>query len=93
MWRSCRATLALVGADAVAPGCIVNGTPTLALAQASKGRIPFYVVCETVKMVAQAVAAPGYDAVPIELVTAVVTEDGAHSPEEVGRRLSVPKDA
>ena len=88
-----RATLALVGADAVAPGCIVNGTPTLALAQASKSRIPFYVVCEMVKMVAQVVAAPGYDAVPIELVTAVVTEDGAHSPEEIGRRLSVPKDA
>ena len=88
-----RATLALVGADAVAPGCIVNGTPTLALAQASKGRIPFYVVCETVKMVAQAVAAPGYDIVPIELVTAVVTEDGAHTPEEIRRRLSTPKDA
>ena len=88
-----RATLALVGADTVAPGCIVNGTPTLALAQASKGRIPFYVVCETVKMVARAAAVSGYDAVPIELVTAVVTEDGAHSPEEIGRRLSAPKDA
>ena len=36
---------------------------------------------------------PGHDAVPIELVTAVVTEDGAHSPEEIGRRLSAPKDA
>ena len=43
--------LALVGADAVTAQYIINGTPSLELAQAAKGHVPFHVVCETVKLV------------------------------------------
>ena len=43
------AQLALIGADAVTPGLLINGTPSQSLAQAAAGRVPFYAVCETVQ--------------------------------------------
>lgn len=69
-------SLAVTGADAVATDFIVNGSPTLALARACYGRIPYYVVSESVKMTTRAISAPGYDLVPADLVTGVVTEEG-----------------
>ena len=69
-------SLAITGADAVAPAFIVNGSPTLALARACHGRISYYVVGESVKVTSKAVGAPGYDLVPVALVSGVVTEEG-----------------
>ena len=83
-----RADLALVGADAVETGAFVNGTPTAALAAASVDRIPFYVVCETIKFTGGAALAPGYDRVPLEQVTDVITENGRLSRPAIADYLS-----
>ena len=80
-----RAHMVLVGADAVSPTVVVNGTPSLALAQAARGRVPFYVVCETVKLAREAKADVGYDLVPLNLVTAIATEKAVLTPSEVER--------
>ncbi|MBI2909527.1 MAG: hypothetical protein HYX92_17920 [Chloroflexi bacterium] len=76
-----RASLALVGADTVMPdGAIINGAPTLRLAQAAKRRaVPFYVVCETSKFLAGRDAPmleEGFEVVPGELVDGIITERG-----------------
>ena len=71
-----RADLVLVGADAVTTGAFVNGVPTAELAAAALDRAPFYVVCETIKFTDDAATAPGYDRVPLEQVTDVITENG-----------------
>ena len=70
------ADLVLVGADAVTTGAFVNGVPTAELAAAALERIPLYVVCETIKFTDEAAPAPGYDRVPLEQVTDVITENG-----------------
>ena len=80
-----RAALALVGADAVTPDFIVNGSPTLALTEAAKGRTPFYVVCESVKLTGDIGTEPGYDRVPFELVRGVITEEGTLRQSDVRR--------
>ena len=66
----------LVGADAVTTDSVVNGVPTAELAAAALDRIPLYVVCETIKFTDEAATAPGYDRVPLEQVTDVITENG-----------------
>lgn len=77
-------TLALVGADRVLPdGSMVNGTPTLSVAEQLSGIAPLYVVCGTFKLDDQAHASEGYDTVPASLVTAYITERGVASPEGV----------
>ena len=81
------AQAALIGADAVTPRHVLNGAPSLALARAAKGRIPFYVVCETVKLTERTQAESGYDEVPLELVTGIVTEDGMLAAPDVRQRL------
>ena len=70
------ADLVLVGADAVATGAFVNGAPTAELAAAALARVPFYVVCETIKFTDDVAPVPGYDRVPLEQVTDVITETG-----------------
>ena len=70
------ADLVLVGADAVTADSVVNGAPTADLADAADDRIPLYVVCETIKFTHDAGPAPGYDRVPMDRVTDVITEDG-----------------
>ena len=81
-----RVRLALVGADAVTRAHVVNGAPTLALARAADGRVPLYVVCETIKFTPDVPATPGYDRVPLALVSGIATEDGLLTGEEAGRR-------
>ena len=71
-----RADMVLVGADAVTPAAFVNGSPTAELADAAVDRIPLYVVCETIKFTDDAALAPGYDRVPMERVSDVITEEG-----------------
>lgn len=82
--------VALIGADAVTPGFVVNGTPSLELARAVEGRVPFYVVCEPLKLAADIDVELGYDHVPIALVTAVVTEDGLMTKDDIMRRAGGP---
>ena len=71
-----RADLVLVGADAVTSDSVVNGAPTAELAAAAVDRVPLYVVCETIKFTDDVATVPGYDHVPLEQVTDVITENG-----------------
>ncbi len=83
-----RADMVLVGADAVTSGALVNGSPTAELAAAAVDRIPFYVVCETIKFADDAALAPGYDHVPLQRVTDVITENGRLSRPTIPAYLS-----
>lgn len=77
----------LLGADAViASGYVVNGIPSLELARASKAKqIPVYVVCETAKFdfygYIHEYPQPGFDAVPLNLCKALITEKGTMTPD------------
>ena len=81
------APVALIGADAATPQFVVNGASSLALARAAQGRMPFYVVCESVKFAGEASPQTGYDRVQHQLLTGIVTEEGVLTPADVGRRL------
>ncbi|MFQ5860795.1 MAG: hypothetical protein ACE5IG_04495 [Dehalococcoidia bacterium] len=81
-----QADLALVGADKVLPqGAVINGTPTLEVARAARGRAPFYVVCESFKLDDDPYREEGFDLVPPELVTAIATDLGLLRPGQVRR--------
>jgi translation initiation factor 2B subunit (eIF-2B alpha/beta/delta family) len=75
---------AIVGADSIlADGSLINGTPTLALAQAAReANIPFFAICETAKFDTQGsinkATAPeaGFDMVPPDLITGIIMENG-----------------
>ncbi len=82
-----RAQVAIIGADAVTPRDVVNGAPSLHLAQATRGRIPLYVVCETMKLTHHVPTTPGYDRVPLSLVRGIATEAGLLTPADVPGRL------
>ncbi|MFQ6066860.1 MAG: translation initiation factor eIF-2B [bacterium] len=79
----------LVGADSVlSDGSLINGLPTYELALAAKDRLPFYVVCETLKFnprvsSKQVKLEEGFDLTPPELITEIVTETGTFKPENV----------
>jgi translation initiation factor 2B subunit (eIF-2B alpha/beta/delta family) len=83
-WHVARADFILCGADAVSlHGWLINGAPSLELAGlAVRKKKPFYTVCETAKFDARGFLAglqqaePGFDIVPLELVSAIVTERG-----------------
>lgn len=89
--RISKADKALVGADSItADGYLVNGKPTLILAQAAKNkRIPFYVVCESAKFTIRGYITkskelePGFDRIPLDLVTGIITEKGTMQPNLV----------
>ena len=89
--RISKADKALVGADSItADGYLVNGKPTLLLAQAAKNKkIPLYVVCESAKFTIRGYIAkskelePGFDRIPIDLVTGIITEKGTMQPDLV----------
>ena len=88
-----RVRLALVGADAVTADLVVNGTPSLALAQMCDGRVPFYVICQTIKFTPDVPEEPGFDRVPLALVSGVITEDGLLDDEDVRDRVNGSADA
>ena len=77
----------LVGADSIlADGTLINGIPTYELASAAKeSGIPVYSVCETAKFNAQSQIElePGFDRIPPDLVTGIITERGLIKPKEV----------
>ncbi|MDM7999822.1 MAG: hypothetical protein QUS33_07460 [Dehalococcoidia bacterium] len=82
--HAARSNKALVGADSILDnGSLINGSPTLTLAQAAnKEKIPFYVVCETTKFSALRLVGrhlwleEGFEVIPPELITRIVTEEG-----------------
>ena len=82
-----RCDAVLLGADSVTPHVVVNGSPSLELAEAAYGRAPVHVVCETVKLVDRVPAEAGYDRVPLGLVDSVITEDGAMGQSEIERHV------
>jgi len=89
--RMSKADKALIGADSItADGYLINGTPTLTLAQtAKKKRIPFYTICETAKFDIQGCTSkgaelePGFDKTPLDLITGIITEKGTMQPSLV----------
>ncbi len=74
----------LVGADSIlSDGSIINGTPTCDVAVAAKkSGVPFYCVCETAKVNTlsflgkKVTVKQGFDTVPSDLLTGVITENG-----------------
>jgi len=91
VWQAARADLVLCGADGVSlHGWLINGTPSLELAQtALRKKRPLYAVCETSKIDARGLTAglpepePGFDMVPLEMLSGLVTEKGMMKPEEI----------
>lgn len=79
----------LVGADSVLrDGGLINGMPTYELALSAKGKLPFYIVCETLKFnprvsSKQVKLEEGFDLTPPELITGIITEVGTFKPENV----------
>lgn len=81
----------LVGADSVFwDGSILNGTPTYGVAiEAEENSIPFYSVCETTKVNTLHFLSnnidlkEGFDLIPANLITELVTEKGALSDEKL----------
>jgi hypothetical protein len=78
--------MGLVGADAVGPGAILNAAGTRELA----GRLPTLVVATAIKLVPGEVfdrlAGPGFEAVPLQELAAVVVGAEVLAPGEAGRR-------
>jgi hypothetical protein len=86
------ATVGVVGADALGPEALLNAAGTLALAD----RVPTLVVATPVKLVPAEVfarlAAPGFEAVPLEALAAVALGPELISPTEAGRRAAALRD-
>lgn len=86
-----KANKAIVGADSILiDGSLINGTPTLVLAQASfDAKIPLYTICETAKFDIKnyhnnhAKPEPGFDKIPPDLITGIITETGMIKPFQV----------
>jgi translation initiation factor eIF-2B subunit delta len=85
------ASLLLVGADTVFRcGTLCNKTGTRALAEAAADvSVPAIVACEVVKLApidaedAPPLIAEEFELTPPELIDSIVTEEGAHLPEEI----------
>jgi ribose 1,5-bisphosphate isomerase len=81
------ADLVLIGADSLlCNGSVINGLPSYGLAVAAKqSAVPFYSVCETTKANALSYLGnpvelkKGFDFVPANLVTRIITEQGVLS--------------
>jgi translation initiation factor eIF-2B subunit delta len=85
----------LVGADSLlCDGSVINGSPSYELAvEAKKCGIPFYSVFETTKANALSCLGKtvevkeGFDMVPPQLITGVITEKGIISTDEIGELM------
>lgn len=86
-----RVTRVLVGADSIlGDGSLINGTPTYTLASAAAtAHIPFYSLCQTSKFDPRSYKGKtpdledGFDQVPPQLITGIVTEFGIIGPKQV----------
>ena len=89
------ASKALVGADSILwDGSLINGTPTYELAAAAKSAaIPLYSVCEMAKFDVRSYLGEGpeleegFDLIPTDMVTAIVTEEGMIKPGDVVKSM------
>ena len=79
--------IVLIGADAVTPRFVVNGVPSLQLAQSVWNRLPFWIVCESIKLIRDVDVEVGYDAIPAEMVTSIITEDGILTSRDIQMRV------
>ena len=83
-----QASIILLGADALLPeGSIINGWPSLKLAEAAakRGR-PVYVVCDSSKISPYNLKPEeGFDLVPARLIRGIAMEMGVLRPEELSR--------
>lgn len=83
----------LVGADSVLrDGSLINGLPTYELALAAKGKLPFYIVCETLKFNPRVSSKhvkleEGFDLTPPELITGIITETRTFKPKDVAPHM------
>lgn len=83
------ADLILLGADAVlADGSLINGYPSLNMAQAAFNtpkNIPVYVSCETIKFTTQTFPVPeeGFDIVPAAYLNGIISKKGIITPDAV----------
>ena len=76
----------LVGADAISPAVLVNKVGTNRIAAEAKR--PFYVAYTLDKLIPCATAAGDlFDETPLDLITAVITERGPLTPDEVRRHI------
>jgi translation initiation factor 2B subunit (eIF-2B alpha/beta/delta family) len=85
-----RVDAVLSGADAVGTGGVVNeaGTRRLAEAANNAGR-PAWVVAGSSKLVGADLPAPlPFERIPMEAITAIVTEEGVLDPTEAARRAA-----
>ena len=72
------ADMVMVGADTLLPdGGIINGCPTIELAQGAKESVPVNVVCESFKLGTGACKEAGFDLVPASLINQVITDTRA----------------
>ena len=78
-------TLAIIGADRVCSDkSLVNGTPSLAFAEALGGVAPLYVACETFKLDDDCHIEPGFDRVPGDLVAGYIIDRGVAQTSQGG---------
>jgi translation initiation factor 2B subunit (eIF-2B alpha/beta/delta family) len=92
-----KSSRALVGADSILDnGSLINGSPTLTIAEAAKERkIPFYVVCETTKFSALRLVGrhlwleEGFEVIPPHLITRIITEDGLMNVDQAMARAKL----
>ncbi len=84
------AEAAVVGADAVGPGGLVNKVRTAALCRAARDRgLPAIALAGETKLAAADLPAPEpFERVPLGLLDAVVLPDGPLGPEEAARRAA-----
>ncbi len=77
-------TMALIGADRVCPdGSLVNGIPSLLLAEHARGVVPLYVAAETFKLDDGEQVEDGFETVPPRLIAGYVTDRGVVQPDQV----------
>jgi len=87
---------AMVGADTILfDGSLINGSPSNELALfASQAGIPFYTICETAKLDIYNYYGNyvrhigGFDRIPPQLISGIVTETGTIKPSEVSQYRS-----
>lgn len=90
-WQIARADQVLLGADSISlHGYFINGMPSLELVKIARHRnIPVYLICELSKIDIHGILTglhepePGFDMIPLELVTAIVTDKETLKPEDV----------
>jgi translation initiation factor 2B subunit (eIF-2B alpha/beta/delta family) len=87
--------MVVTGADAVGPGGVINKMGTRALAEAAAQReTPCYVVAGSSKFIGVDLPAPRpFERTPLDLFTAVLTEEGATLPNDavaMARGFSLP---